>query len=187
VWILQKHRSRHFTFQIFKQKLKLKSIYMLWESCSSSHTEDNKISFAFFGFFCDFIYSLQVTAKAHQRGKNLLALRSLELFNFTTLPSTLAARPSNPKNSHRGNLGGGEARWRWGVAGLDQQATPDCDLPYHWPTDRGGLAGGVVSEQRRQSRGSAAAEDRIPVEIGVGLVNVLHGELYCGLGKMLER
>jgi hypothetical protein len=69
--------------------------------------EHNKIGFVIFGFFCDFIWILQVTAKAHQRGRIFLALGSLELFNFTTLPSTLAARPSNPKNPHRGTLGGG--------------------------------------------------------------------------------
>jgi hypothetical protein len=34
------------------------------------------------------IWILQVTAKAHQRGRIFLALGSLELFNFTTLPST---------------------------------------------------------------------------------------------------
>jgi hypothetical protein len=60
-------------------------------------------------------------------------------------------------------------------------------LAYHWPTGRGGLTGGVGGERRRRSRGGAAAEAQIPAEIGVGLVNVLHGELYCGLGKMLER
>jgi hypothetical protein len=49
------------------------------------------------------------------------------------------------------------------------------------------LTGGVAGERRRRSCGGATAEARIPAEIGVELVNVLHGELHCGLGKMLER
>jgi hypothetical protein len=36
---------------------------MLRESCSSSYTEHNKIKFAIFGFFYDFISNLQDTAK----------------------------------------------------------------------------------------------------------------------------
>jgi hypothetical protein len=63
LWILQNHRSRDFTFQFFKQKLKLKSIYMFWESCSFGYTEHNKIGFGIFGFFFDFILNLQVAAK----------------------------------------------------------------------------------------------------------------------------
>jgi hypothetical protein len=43
------------------QKLELKSIYVLCRNCSSSHTEHNKIGFAIFGFFYDFISILLVT------------------------------------------------------------------------------------------------------------------------------
>jgi hypothetical protein len=66
-WILQKHRSRYFTFQFFKQKVKPKSIYMLFKSGSSSYTEYNKIGFAIFGFFYDFILNLQGTTKTLKR------------------------------------------------------------------------------------------------------------------------
>jgi hypothetical protein len=82
-------------------------MYIFGESCSSCYTEHRKIEFAIFGFFYDFILNLQVAAKTHQRGRIFLALGSLELFNITTLPSILAARPPNPKNPHRGTLGGG--------------------------------------------------------------------------------
>jgi hypothetical protein len=57
----------YFTFQFFKPKLRLKSIYMLWESCSSSYRKHNKIEFAFFGFFYDFILNLQVAVETQQR------------------------------------------------------------------------------------------------------------------------
>jgi hypothetical protein len=46
---------------------------MLWESCSSSYTEHNKIEFAFFGFIYDFILNLQVAAITHKGGKNHFA------------------------------------------------------------------------------------------------------------------
>jgi hypothetical protein len=45
------------------QKLKLKSRYKFCESGNSSHTKHSKIGFAIFGFFCDFIWILQVAAK----------------------------------------------------------------------------------------------------------------------------
>jgi hypothetical protein len=40
---------------------------MLWERCSSSYTERNKIGFAIFEFFYDFISNLQDAAKTLKR------------------------------------------------------------------------------------------------------------------------
>jgi hypothetical protein len=45
------------------QNVELKSIYILCRICSSSYTEYNKIGFAIFGFFYNFIFNLQGTAK----------------------------------------------------------------------------------------------------------------------------
>jgi hypothetical protein len=45
------------------QKLEPKSIYILCRIISSSYAEHNKIGFAIYGFFYDFILNLQVTAK----------------------------------------------------------------------------------------------------------------------------
>jgi hypothetical protein len=45
---------------------------MLRESCSSSYTEHNKIKFAIFGFFYDFISNLQDTAKTLKKWRILL-------------------------------------------------------------------------------------------------------------------
>jgi hypothetical protein len=83
VWILQKHRSRYFTFQFFKQKLKLKSIYMLCKSGSSSHTEHNKIGFAIFGFFLRFYMSFP---RFSTRGQSLT-------FGFTNWSLDFTVRP----------------------------------------------------------------------------------------------
>jgi hypothetical protein len=54
---------------------------MLCVSCSSSHTEHNKIRFAIFGFFNELIWNLQVTGSNNKTG-NLLALSPLELLNL---------------------------------------------------------------------------------------------------------
>jgi hypothetical protein len=87
---LQKHKSRHFTFQFLKKKLKLKSIYKVWESCSSGYTEHNKIGFAIFGFFNDFICILQVAAETQQRVKKHFARRPLESFKPSQICPWLA-------------------------------------------------------------------------------------------------
>jgi hypothetical protein len=63
---------------------------MLCKSCRSSHIEHNKIGFAIFGFFYDFIWNLQVTAKTHQRVKNHFTKRPLEVSNLHR--STLGLR-----------------------------------------------------------------------------------------------
>jgi hypothetical protein len=53
---------------------------MFGESCSSSYTEHSKIEFAFFGFFCDFIWNLQVAAITPIGVKIHFAKGPLELF-----------------------------------------------------------------------------------------------------------
>jgi hypothetical protein len=92
-------------------------MYILCRNCSSSYTEHNKIGFAIFGFFYDFIWVLQFSGTTQKRRKNLLSQESLEVFNFTTLPSALTHRPSNSNSSHRGALGGG-GRLAGGDVGL---------------------------------------------------------------------
>jgi hypothetical protein len=66
---------------------------MLCRKFSSSYTEHNKIGFVIFGFFYDFIWILQLAGKNTSRGKNHFSQESLELFNFTTLPSALTPGP----------------------------------------------------------------------------------------------
>jgi hypothetical protein len=80
LWILQKHKPKYFTFLFFKQKLRLKSIYTSGESCSSCYTKHNKIRFAIFGFFCNLLWILQVSAKTHKGVRNLFARRPLDSF-----------------------------------------------------------------------------------------------------------
>jgi hypothetical protein len=54
---------------------------MLCKRGSSSYKEHSKIGFAIFGFLCELIWNLQVTASIHKTGKNLLALSPLGLLN----------------------------------------------------------------------------------------------------------
>jgi hypothetical protein len=109
VWILHKHKSRYFTFQFFKQKLRLKSIYML---C----TEHNKIGFAIFGFFCELLWNLQVTASFHKTRKNPLALSPRDFWTLTERSLDLALESLKEWNHYgctlppRGGLAGGDSR-----------------------------------------------------------------------------
>jgi hypothetical protein len=115
VWILHKQRSRYFTFQFFKQKLKLKSIYMLWESCSSSHREHNKIGFAFFLFFLRFYKHF--TSRWTELKYNLVKDHHNQVPN-----SQICPRPSQQCPE-----GGRRARRRWGGARGRKQASGEID------------------------------------------------------------
>jgi hypothetical protein len=66
------------------EKLKLKSIYKFRKSCSSSHTEHSKISFAIFGFY-NFIWILQGAAKTLKGVKILFYEETLESFGCSNL------------------------------------------------------------------------------------------------------
>jgi hypothetical protein len=108
---------------------------MLWESCSFSYKEDNKIRFAIFRFFCDLLWILQVAAETHKRGKIYFANRPLERirdsqiypwFAQTTLERTPAMQCSPRPRGRRGSpdsgeAGGGAGRgdlgWGLGVVG----------------------------------------------------------------------
>jgi hypothetical protein len=56
---------------------------MLWESCSSSHTEHKKLGLLFFGFFYELILNLQITGSIHKTVKTLFAPDPLKLLNFS--------------------------------------------------------------------------------------------------------
>jgi hypothetical protein len=71
----------------------------------------------------------------------------------------------------------------WGLGG--KQAAGKCDWPYPRSIGGGGSAWEVAGERRRRSRADAASEARTAVKIGAGFNNVLHGQLPCGLGKVL--
>jgi hypothetical protein len=68
------------------QNLELKSIYILCKNCSSSYTKHNKIGFAIFGFFYDFILNLQTTGSKGENWKNLLAHKPSELLKLHNHP-----------------------------------------------------------------------------------------------------
>jgi hypothetical protein len=76
------------------QKLSHKSRVMLYKRCGVLHKETNKIGFAFFWFFLEFLHILQVTGQGTHKGKKLFTHRSLETFK----PSQLCPRANNPYN-----------------------------------------------------------------------------------------
>jgi hypothetical protein len=105
------------------QNLELKSIYMLCRNCSSRYTKHHKIGFAIFGFFYDFILNLQVTTKTHQRVKNHITKRPLEVSNLHKSALGLRTDPwgePRPRNVVLGGLGAVRPagfrrarRWSW--------------------------------------------------------------------------
>jgi hypothetical protein len=60
--ILRYYRSRFFTFLFFMQKLSVTSSCKNNKSCRIFHNESNKIGFAFFSFFYDFLRIVQSSA-----------------------------------------------------------------------------------------------------------------------------
>jgi hypothetical protein len=85
---------------------------MLWESCSSSYTEHNKIGFAIFGFFCDFIRFFKVAATTHKRGKIHFANRPLESFGCSQLCPWFTITPPERIQSKQCSPGGMGRRGR---------------------------------------------------------------------------
>jgi hypothetical protein len=69
-------------------------------------------------------------ANTHQRGKYIIALRSLELWTFTTLPLTLTTKPLQELGLHTSILSGG-AELAAGEGGPE--------LANKWPEDVIGL------------------------------------------------
>jgi hypothetical protein len=138
-------------------------MYILGESCSSCYTEYRKIELAIFGFFYDFIINLQVAAKTHQRGRIFSALGSLELFNSTTLPLTLAARPSIPRNLSQGYpRRRSRARRRRGGAGVGKQMTQMLDSIHLGSVGHGFEGRDCSGERARRSPTTAAAGNVAP-------------------------
>jgi hypothetical protein len=103
------------------QKLKLKSIYKFCNSCSSSHTEHNKIGFAFFGLF-KILYGFYKLQSTHKRVKNHFAHRPLERLKWSQLCPSFAQKAlelhgtlqCSPWAKGGGEAGGGDGREKVG-------------------------------------------------------------------------
>jgi hypothetical protein len=149
------------------QKLELKSIYIFCRNCSSSYTEHNKIGFAIFGFFYDFILNLQITGSRGKSWKNLLALGPLELskpykqtLDFCTQP----LEDNSPSESYP--PAAEQARRRRGRAGGGKQVRGMSDWTHVWPIRGGGSSGEGSGDGRRRNSGSTAATARVPGKAG---------------------
>jgi hypothetical protein len=168
------------------QKLKLKSIYKFRKSCSSSHTEHNKIGFAIFGFFYDFIWIYKLQAQHKRKRRIFFHNHPWKVFDFTKLPSLLTSRPSSTKTFTEVPSAAGEARRRRYGARAGKQVPWGCDWPHLWPNGSGSLAGAVAGEWWRRGRGSTAATAQNPAKGKAWLSNVRHGYPPCDLVKALE-
>jgi hypothetical protein len=69
------------------QKLSGKSIYKFYKSCRDFHQESNKIEFAFFYGFYDFIQNLQESAKLNLLFKKLICVEVPgKIWDLTNMP-----------------------------------------------------------------------------------------------------
>jgi hypothetical protein len=163
------------------QKLKLKSIYMLCGKCSSSHKEHNKIEFAFFGFFYDFIWILQDPVKAHKRGEIHFAIKPLESveclqlcpwFTITPLERNQSEQCSPGARGRRGRPDSGDLAGGLG-RGSSWGGSSSCGEPTWVLTHGGEVTGGRV--WRRPA--AAAAGSSAPASLQLGVANKWAGEL----------
>jgi hypothetical protein len=139
---VQKHQSKYFTFLFFKQKLKLKSIYIFLQSCSSCHTEHRKIVFAIFGFFYDFLSILQGAGLIHKTRKNLFAQGTPKLLKSSQIyPLFFPLGPDGGNRLAGGEVGLGHANI---LGGSSIRLTCDrlvaVDRPVKPPASSGGGA-----------------------------------------------
>jgi hypothetical protein len=140
---------------------------MLCKSCSSSQRPRQKQSIEKLGLqFLDFstilygFYNLQ--AKHKKRGR-IIFHKSLEPFNFTTLPSALTHRTLQGLGPHTTTLGGGAElaagegrpelanKWPEAVIGLIRDRLAKVARPV-MPSVSGGGGTGAVRPRRREVR-----------------------------------
>jgi hypothetical protein len=123
---LRYHRSRFFTFLFFMQKLSGNSLDKFNKSCRALHEKCNKIEFAFFRFFYDFLGILQDSAKPQVLLEIHFTARPLELFKASQIYPSLAIRPLGiTQSSHPYPPAAGWARQQRWSAGLGQQTARD--------------------------------------------------------------
>jgi hypothetical protein len=145
-----------------------------------------KLSFHFSEFSVILYGFFKVTAETQQGVRIILRRNPWNFLSLTRLPSTLAARPSNPKNPHRGTLGGGggspPTMWarlrqtcgteRWW---LDRRCHRRAAATDRWWCDRGHSNSG---EDRGGAGQRGAQVASLGLSGGVGMV--------CWLGDRAE-
>jgi hypothetical protein len=161
---------------------------MLGESCSSSHTDHNKIGFAIFGFFCDFIQILQVAAKNTQRGKNHFAHRPSERLKSSQICPRFAqnslkvsvALQCSPRGQGAARLAGFRRGRRRGWPGKCWEGSRGYWGPV-WVLTRGKE---VASGHGRRSRAAGAAKSSALASWQLSLGNKWTGQLRWVLMKV---
>jgi hypothetical protein len=82
-----------FQFCIFHARTTTKTVFMIYESCSVFHKEYNKIVFAFFWLFYDFLRISQESANLLHYLRICSARRSSEVFDFLQMSPFFAQKP----------------------------------------------------------------------------------------------
>jgi hypothetical protein len=138
VWILQKHKSKHFTFLFFKQNYN-SNVYTHLEKVVVLVT----VSTAKLGLlFLDFSTILQGAGLIHKTGNNLFALRTLELLKSShKSPWFLPLGPDGGGKLAGGEVEHGQENKRWGSSiRLTRDRWVAVDRPEECPASGGGGA-----------------------------------------------
>jgi hypothetical protein len=108
---LRYNRSRFYKFLFFLQKLSGKSIGKFYQSCSVFHQESNKIGFAIFRFFYDFLWIFLSLSKSPLLLKIWFYTETPKSFQkLTSIPLVHRKAPGKKKRKAIGSLAMG--RWR---------------------------------------------------------------------------
>jgi hypothetical protein len=153
------------------QKLSGKSMVVLCKRCSTFHNKSNKIGYAFFWFFYDFLRILQYSAPSPRSRKD----------SFTNRPSNLEDRPSGRKlrlqlgpwcHGRRRELDSGE-----GKARLGRERAGECSRAHLRPIPGVGRLRGNAGEGARRHQPPVAAATALPTNRSLGPGHTRPGEL----------
>jgi hypothetical protein len=159
-------RSRFSTFLFFMLKLSIVRPCENNKSCSILYNESNKISFAIFSIFYDFIHILQVSAKLHHYRRCTLAPRPSERFKSLQPGPRFADKPLERNRTSqlgpwpRGTAGSPEFRRLRprSQAGSGSGSSWDSPRAYWWPElGQGGRRRGTSTAADGGARGGAVS------------------------------
>jgi hypothetical protein len=172
------------------RKLSGKSIDKLYQSYSVCYHESNKIEFAFFWFFYDFLCILQDSAEHKYYLRNYFACRPLESFDSLQICPYFSQRLLGK------NFASQLSPWPWPAADRPKSGEPVARVAgektgkwpgaHHasvWGWRRGGDG---IGEWARRRRSLVAAGARLRRTGGLGLVSKRAGSLEEVLGEVLE-
>jgi hypothetical protein len=143
---------------------------ILCKNCRYTLSETNKIGFAFLNF-------MWISRHFLSHWTDLQKTKKLSI-----VTGSLGSQPCRC-DLQSCPCRWGEARRRWGRAGLGKQMALGCDLAHPEAIGGGCMARGGSGERRQWGRGGAPAGAQVPVRFGAGKIKSRPWELEGDMGK----